>query len=293
LAIRRGGSSRSAHQLAQTEKFPAARRLPAQDLLLPRAKVKIGVTNSPHKRVLCASTTWLTEPPFSATPRHRADNLPVRGVSSRTDVGAEAWVRATTPANRPRRSLRPGAAQALSAVAGLGVCAGAPGGALPATSRDAASAARIARIASGSSTVAISRSRLPQRGHARMSTSKARRVSAAFRRAQAPPGEQVMRAHQPQDALTAAGQAPMRQPRASCDTLRPGTASPRRGLGIAVRRFGSGLAPPRGTAAAGGVVRQTVERGTLKTAQIILSGYSRPVPGLMRLLIAAGSSTRP
>src|SRR5439155_1435708 len=47
------------------------------------------------------------------------------------------------------------------------------------TARDAASAARIARIASGSSTVAISRSRPPQRGHASTSTSNARRISAA------------------------------------------------------------------------------------------------------------------
>ena len=45
--------------------------------------------------------------------------------------------------------------------------------------RDAASAARIARIASGSWTVAINRSRPPQRGHASTSRPKARRISAA------------------------------------------------------------------------------------------------------------------
>jgi hypothetical protein len=51
----------------------------------------------------------------------------------------------------------------------LGVCAAPLGGARPDSSRDAA--AKIAPIASGSSTVAISRSRPPQRGHASTSTS--------------------------------------------------------------------------------------------------------------------------
>ena len=39
--------------------------------------------------------------------------------------------------------------------------------------------------------------------------------------------------------------------------------------------------------------RYTVDRGTRNTAQIMVSGYRRPVPGLTARLIAAASSTRP
>jgi multidrug transporter EmrE-like cation transporter len=123
----------------------------------------------------------LTERPFSAPPAPSPLTARTTSVSPEflpeRSIGPEAWARPDTPANKPRRSPRPGAAQAPSVVAGLGVGAGAPGGARPASSRDAA--ARIAPIASGSSTVAISRSRPPQRGHASTSTSNTRRISAA------------------------------------------------------------------------------------------------------------------
>ena len=65
-------------------------------------------------------------------------------------------------ANKPRRPWRPDGAHALSAAAWLVSSDAANGGARSVSSRDAATAARIARIASGSSTVPIKRKRPPQ-----------------------------------------------------------------------------------------------------------------------------------
>jgi hypothetical protein len=48
-----------------------------------------------------------------------------------------------------------------------------------------------------------------------------------------------------------------------------------------------------GATGPGAIATYTVERGTRKTAQTIVSGYRQPVPGLTTLLIAAASSTRP
>jgi len=70
-------------------------------------------------------------------------------------------------------------AQALIAGAGPGSGDPLKGGARSASSRDLATAARIARIAPGSSTVAIKRRRPPQRGHARTSISNARLIKSA------------------------------------------------------------------------------------------------------------------
>jgi hypothetical protein len=98
----------------------------------------------------------LTEQPFSALPHVRP--LPpgtTRTTPESTDflpewtAGPERGSRPQTPANRPRRSRRPDATQAPIAAAWLDVCATANGGARPAGSRDSASAARIAPIASG------------------------------------------------------------------------------------------------------------------------------------------------
>src|SRR5437773_3307966 len=85
----------------------------------------------------------------------------------------------TTRANRPRRRRRPEGAQTPIAVAWLVFSAGGNGGARSTSSRDPATATKIARIASGSSTVAIKRRRPPQRGHASTSTSNARRIRSA------------------------------------------------------------------------------------------------------------------
>ena len=74
-------------------------------------------------------------------------------------------------ANKPRRPWRPDGAQALSAAAWLVSSDAANGGARPASSRAPATAARIARIASGSSTVPIKRKRPPQREHASTASS--------------------------------------------------------------------------------------------------------------------------
>src|SRR4030095_4039684 len=70
----------------------------------------------------------------------------------------------------------------------------------------------------------------------------------AIRRAQAPGREQVMHAHQPQDALTADGQAPMRQarphlaiPSAGERRRREHSVDGRDDLGIAVRGLGPAL----------------------------------------------------
>jgi len=82
-------------------------------------------------------------------------------------------------ANKPRRPWRPDGAQALSAAAWLVSSDAANGGARSASSRDAATAARIARIASGSSTVPIKRNRPPQREHASTSISNARLIRSA------------------------------------------------------------------------------------------------------------------
>ena len=64
-------------------------------------------------------------------------------------------------------------------MAGLVSSDAANGGARSVSSRDAATAARIARIASGSSTVPIKRKRPPQREHASTSISNARRIRSA------------------------------------------------------------------------------------------------------------------
>jgi hypothetical protein len=72
-----------------------------------------------------------------------------------------------------------GSAQTPMAAAWLVFGAGANGGARSASSRDPAPATKIARIASGSSTVAIKRRRPPQRGHASTSMSEARRIRSA------------------------------------------------------------------------------------------------------------------
>src|SRR5438128_1557886 len=82
-------------------------------------------------------------------------------------------------ANKPRRPWRPDGAQALSAAAWLVSSDAANGGARSASSRDAATAARIAPIAAGSSTVPIKRKRPPQREHASTSISNARLIRSA------------------------------------------------------------------------------------------------------------------
>ncbi len=82
-------------------------------------------------------------------------------------------------ANKPRRPWRPDGAHALSAAAWLVSSDAANGGARSVSSRDAATAARIARIASGSSTVPSKRKRPPQREHASTSISNARLIRSA------------------------------------------------------------------------------------------------------------------
>jgi hypothetical protein len=57
--------------------------------------------------------------------------------------------------------------------------------------------------------------------------------------------------------------------------------------------FGPRFALMTGATGPGAIAWQTVERDTRQTAQIIVSGYGRPVPGLTAPLIAAASSTRP
>ena len=70
-------------------------------------------------------------------------------------------------------------AQALIAGAGPGSGDAVKGRTRSTSSRDPATAARIARIAPWSSTVAIKRRRRPQRGHASASMSKAHRIRSA------------------------------------------------------------------------------------------------------------------
>jgi Subunit ChlI of Mg-chelatase len=119
-------------------------------------------------------TARLTEPPFppgTARPTSVSrDSLPEQGACP------EGCPRPTEQTSATAASARRSGAEHP---AGLGGSPAAPGGARPSRSRDSASAARIGRIASGSSTVAINRSRPPQRGHASTSRSKARRISAA------------------------------------------------------------------------------------------------------------------
>jgi hypothetical protein len=57
--------------------------------------------------------------------------------------------------------------------------------------------------------------------------------------------------------------------------------------------FGPRFALMMGATGPGAIATYTVERGTRRAAQIIVSGYRRPVPGLTAPLIAAASSTRP
>jgi hypothetical protein len=95
---------------------------------------------SDRRRAVDTTKAQLTERPFSAPPPpapFRRSGLPGKARTTSVSreflpersVGPEAWARPTTAANRPRRPRRPDAAQAPSAAAGLGVCAGAPGGA--------------------------------------------------------------------------------------------------------------------------------------------------------------------
>jgi hypothetical protein len=126
----------------------------------------------------------LTEPPFlgTPTPRPRAA-APPPGTARTTSVSRDFLPeQSASPEGCPPpqdASEQTSAAQAPCTTGGLGGSPAAPGGARPSRSRHPPSAARIARIASGSSTVAINRSRPPQRGHASTSRSKARRISAA------------------------------------------------------------------------------------------------------------------
>ena len=105
-------------------------------------------------------------PPDGWSPRHSADNQRVTGFSART----ERWSRGTRRPQAPERTdpgdrsvrmrLRPARRGGVRRLPGRAERAG------PAISRDPARAPRIALIASGSSSVAINRSRTPQRGHA-------------------------------------------------------------------------------------------------------------------------------
>src|SRR5205809_2006573 len=123
LAILEEGQRAYSHGAARVETQQTARVALAR----MAREIRQAGEHRPHRGPV-DGTALLGTTRRPATPRHSADN---QCHGSFYQNGA--WVqrhgsRAKTPANRPRRSPRPGAAQAPSAVAGLGVCAGAPGG---------------------------------------------------------------------------------------------------------------------------------------------------------------------
>src|SRR5436309_7274494 len=127
-----------------------------------------GVMSQPGRRMAPADG-WLRPPDTART-------TACQRISVAQGTGGD-WSKRR--ANKPRRPWRPDGAQALSAAAWLVSSDAANGGARPASSRDAATAARIARIAAGSSTVPIKRKRPPQREHATTSISNARLIRSA------------------------------------------------------------------------------------------------------------------
>jgi hypothetical protein len=108
-------------------------------------------------------------------PRYSADNKPVKGfLCARSHLTEDAG-----PRQAGANTLRRRGAQALIAAVWLVSSAAPAGGARSARARDTARAARIARMASGSSTVAIKRRRPPHRGQASTSISNARLIRSA------------------------------------------------------------------------------------------------------------------
>ena len=109
-----------------------------------------------------------------------------------------------------------------------------------------------------------------------------------------------MLAQEAQHPLAADGDPPMGEPRADLAiTLAvDGVAASTARMAVTISLSLTGVFGPRfawmtGAPGAGANVRYTVDRGTRKTAQIMVSGYRRPVPGLTAHLIADASSTRP